>query len=140
LRKLFKVSIDGGTWVQLTSNESSVPVISPDGDLVATGYFDSPEGLGMAIYPISGGQPLKILDLWSPSFRWARDGRSILYVDRRPVANIISYPVRGGASRVLTNFKTGGIATFHWSHSGQLAWSRKIATADVVVLNDRRVR
>lgn len=112
-------------------------LFSPDGTLVVTTYFDAQEGIKMAIYPIGGGPPLKILDLWSSYFQWAPDGRSIHYINRESVANIISQPVNGAAPKPLTNFTAGGISAFAWSRSGQLAWSTATSAADVVVLNDQ---
>lgn len=138
--KLHKISINGGSWTQLTSNESNQPVVSPDGKLVATTYFDDQERIKAAIYLITGGPPVKILDFWSSYFQWAPDGRSLQYVDRNSVANIISHPIHGGGPKQLTNLKTGGIAIFDWSHSGQLAWARTATTADVILLTDGAVR
>ena len=134
---LHKVSINGGTPTQLTSNASFQTAVSPDGKLVATTYFNDQDRIKAAIYPINGGSPAKILDFWSGYFRWAPDGQSLHYIDRNSISNLFSYSIDGnGGARQLTNFKSGGIATFDWSRSGQLAWARTITTADVVSLND----
>ena len=71
---LFKVSIDGGEPVQVNDKASSRPAISPDGKWIACAYF-GPDRIRTAIYPFTGGEPAKILNLSFKRFLYALDTR-----------------------------------------------------------------
>jgi Tol biopolymer transport system component len=133
---LFKISIDGGDPVQLTDKTPRSPAISPDGKLIATDYHEDPEAKKTAIYSSEGRGPLKILN-FSNLVCWTPDGRSLTYIDRQGIPNnIVSQPNEGGLPRQLTHFKDGQIVDFDWSRGGKLACSRKVVTADAVIIND----
>jgi WD40 repeat protein len=134
---LFKVSIEGGTPVPLTNKTSTYPAISPDGNMIATGYFEDPGANKTAIYSFQGGEPLKILDFSSFYISWAPDGRSLTYIDGHSAANIVSQQMTGDSStKELTHFKDGVVLAFDWSRDGKLAFSHKVITSDAVMLTD----
>jgi Tol biopolymer transport system component/DNA-binding winged helix-turn-helix (wHTH) protein len=140
-KTLFKVSIDGGEPVPVNNNASSRPAISPDGKWIACAYFGDPERIKTAIYPFTGGEPAKILDLSPLSFymRWTPDSRALAYIDRQSHFNIVSQPVDGGSSTQLTNFSSDHIFGFAWSGDGkQLALVRGNVTSDVVLISNFR--
>jgi len=148
IQHLWRVSIDGGTPVQLTNYASSEPAVSPDGKQIALRFVDeqaTPKRQRFTIIPIEGGMPAKVFDLPQPMglgqlIRWTLDGRALTYVDtRNGVSNIWAYPLDGSPARQLTNFKTGQIFSYAWSRDGkQLTVARGDITSDVVLINDSR--
>src|SRR5205085_11187944 len=87
--RVWKLSVEGGQPIQLTDHESDRPKISSDGKFIACRYGDrtpdSPRRL--AIIPIEGGLPTKLLDLpkvlGSNNFGWQPDGRALTYDESR---------------------------------------------------------
>jgi Tol biopolymer transport system component len=133
--------------VQLAQESSPWPAVSPDGKLFASGYRDSdPNGpWRLAIYPIEGGQPVRLFDITSTTkvqtgLSWTSDGQSLIYVDTLGgVSNIWSQPINGSPKRQLTNFKSDLIFRFALSPDGrQLALKRGTETRDVVLIRDFR--
>jgi serine/threonine protein kinase len=141
-KTLWKVSIDGGEPVQLSSRPSSGAAISPDGALIACWYQeDSASQLKMALIPFAGGPP-KILDATMSSFaavHWRPDGKVINYIKAEPfVSNIWSQSVSGGAPQALTQFTSEAIGGLDWSRDGQLICSRLHRVQDVILITDFR--
>ncbi|HEX8068715.1 MAG TPA: protein kinase [Pyrinomonadaceae bacterium] len=142
-QKLRKVPAGGGDPVKLTDYTTALPLISPDGKLIACGYVneqETPSRWRIAIISSDGGPPLKTFDI-SPlqaRFQWAADGRAILYsATRAGVTNIWSQPVAGGAPEQLTDFKSDQIFRFDRSRDGkQLLFARGTTTSDVVLVSD----
>ncbi|MGZ8844873.1 MAG: TolB family protein, partial [Pyrinomonadaceae bacterium] len=142
---LWKVSVDGGDPVQLTDKPATRASFSPDGKLIACGYFV--EGANspwkVAIIPFAGGRPVKLLDipqsgnLWAGLW-WASDARAFFYADvQNGVSNLWSQPVYGEKAVQITNFDTESILHFALSRDGKrLALSRGHPTADVVLIKD----
>jgi eukaryotic-like serine/threonine-protein kinase len=137
---LWKMPIDGGEAVQLTTNLSVWPKVSPDGKFIACQYHDEqPNSLPkIAILPIEGGQPVKSFSIQQSQVTWSNDGKGILYVDRKGgVSNIWLQPIDGGAARQLTQFQSDNIFSFAWSRDGkQLICSRGNETTDVILIKD----
>jgi Tol biopolymer transport system component len=141
----WKVSIEGGAPVQLAQDTSPYPAVSPDGKMFASGYHDDDPNSPwkFAIYPITGGQPLKLFDITSTTkaatgLSWTSDGQALIYVDTRDgVSNIWSQPIEGSPKRQLTNFKSDLIFRFALSRDGrQLVLKRGTQTRDVVLIRE----
>ena len=141
LTTVWKSNVDGGTPVQLTETESSRPLVSPDGKFFACDYGD-PEKI--AIYPIDGGTPLKILDLplviKSRVFRWTPDGKALVYTDtRKRNYNLWSQTIDNNPPKQLTFFESGQISRFDVARDGRgFALSRGNDSSDVVMMSDFR--
>ncbi len=137
---LWKVPIDGGEPVQLTPFQAGKPVVSPDGKLIAYGYFDDQMNLPwrVGIMPFEGGPMRKSFPAHFRSYvRWAADGQSLRYIDENHVSNIWSQPLGGGPPKRLTNFKEMRIYYFDWSRDGRwLACARGTANSDAVMIHD----
>lgn len=133
---LFKVSIDGGDPVQLTDKAPTFPAISPDGRLISVGYFEDPGANKTAIYSFDGGTLFKIMSFSNSYACWTPDGRSLAYINRQGIPNIVSHPMDGRPPRQLTYFTDGDLVGFDWSRDGKLACSRKVFTADAVMISD----
>jgi serine/threonine protein kinase/Tol biopolymer transport system component len=139
---LWKVSIDGGAQTQLTNKPSWMPVVSPDGKLIACNWLNEATGLwDIAILPFEGGSPIKILDNSGGGYArrlvWTPDGRTIAFLRLdKGVDNIWAQPIDGGSAKQLTDFKDQRIFTFAWSRDGkQLALSRGTMNSDVILIS-----
>ena len=142
---VWKVSIDGGAPVQLTNHPSELPIVSPDGKLIA--YFHTDEQANnqpkLSIMPFEGGAPVKTVDLARTvqpiAFAWMPDGRGIAYLDTGSgILNVWTQPLDGGAPKQLTNFKSEFITSFAISREGKIAAYRVSATRDIVLIKDFR--
>jgi len=141
-RTLWRVSIDGGQPEQLTDYPSVGPVVSPDGNWIASYYrLETKAPWRLGIVPFNGGPPVKSFEVPpSVSFqslvRWTPDGSALAYiVNRDGVSNIWIQPMDGGPPRQLTNFKSDQMFWFEWSPDGrQLGVSRGAITSDVVMI------
>jgi Tol biopolymer transport system component len=143
-RSVLKVSIEGGTPENLSSQGANAPAISNDGKMIA---FTIVEGtvpnlrLRWLVVPSSGGAPLYSIDgdvRATSRIRFTPDGKSLAYVvNERGIANLWEMPLTGGPPRQFTDFKSDRIFDFAWSRDGkQLALSRGQVTTDVVLLTD----
>jgi Tol biopolymer transport system component len=140
---LWKVSIDGGAPVQLTTKSTKFPSVSPDGKLIAC--LSSDEGdrrqWRMALFSIEGGNPIKIFPqpLYGGYFaKWTPDGRALTYTDTRQ-ANIWLQPIGGGEPQRLTDFTNDLVFGFEWSPDGKrLACIRGIWERNLVLIKNVR--
>jgi serine/threonine protein kinase len=141
---LWKVGIDGGNLWQLTNHPSDLPIISPDGKLIAYFYMD--EALSqprLEIIPFEGGKPVKTVDLprstQPVAFAWMPDGKAVAYLDSASgILNIWSQPIDSGPPKQLTSFKSEFITSFAISRDGKIAAYRFSATRDIVLIKDFR--
>jgi len=146
---IFKVSIDGGTPVELASGSLNSPAVSPDGKLIA--YVKS-EGQGantknkFVVQKIEGGAPVQEIGVLSfpLSLGWTPDGRALSYVDNTKgnLQNVYMQPLTGGAPVQLTHFDSepAVVSAYAWSKDGKkLAITRaRYADTDVVMFSGYR--
>jgi Tol biopolymer transport system component/DNA-binding winged helix-turn-helix (wHTH) protein len=104
----------------------------------------------LKVIPFDGGAPLYQLDWpglgdsrWAALAgqpRWAPGGEAVDYVlTRKGVSNIWRRRLSGGPPKQITNFETGQIFNFAWSHDGrQLALTRGSESSDVVLITNFR--
>ena len=140
---VWKVSMDGGNPVRLNDAEADVPTISPDGTMIAYLYKDpsASPSRGVAIMAFEGGRLTKRFDIQQRAwFRWAADGRSLLYTKNEGgVDNIWSQPIAGGTPKQITHFNTEQIWRFDPSRDGKrLVMGRGNLKQDVVLIRDLR--
>jgi Tol biopolymer transport system component/DNA-binding winged helix-turn-helix (wHTH) protein len=139
---LWKVSLDGSEPQQLTERQATSPVVSPDGKLVAYGYFDEqmnpPWRIGVMSF--EGGPMLKSFPAhFRGLVRWSADAQSLMYIDDYNVSNIWSQPLTGGPPKRLTDFMEMRIYYFDWSRDGKwLACARGAVNTDAVMIRDLR--
>jgi len=142
-----KVSIEGGTPLQLTSKPATNPVVSPNGTLVACYYLDNPKSSEwqVAIIPVSGGNPIKtfeaplgLIRCKRGVIRWLPDGKALAYsYTCDGVSNLWIQQLNGGKPKRLTDFGADEITSFDWSRDGrQLALLRVSEMNDVALLVD----
>ncbi len=141
---LWKVPVDGGAAEQLTSSNSSIPVVSPDGKQIACRYWDDSGGTQkIALISFTGGPPTRILPIPVRSWqrvRWTPDGLALTYTDiRQGVSNLWSQPIDGSTAKQLTNFRSDQIFSYEWSNDhSRLVCERGIETDDVVQIRSLR--
>jgi len=142
---VWKVSMEGGNAVRLSDTDAHVPTVSPDGKMVAYSYEDASANppRGIAIMAFEGGSPTKRFDIPHgelTAFRWAADGRSLLYSKSEGgVSNLWSQPIAGGTPKQITNFNSEEIDDFDVSRDGKrLVMSRGTPKQDVVLIHDVR--
>ena len=134
--KLFRVAIGGGPVTKLHTDRASDGVVSPDGKLVACTFGMPEPTASLAILPVAGGAPLRVLSLNGRLYRWSPDGKSIVFVkDEGKKENLYVLPLGGGEPKPLTNFTDGSIANFAWSPDGtRILLTHYLQTRDVVLL------
>jgi Tol biopolymer transport system component/DNA-binding winged helix-turn-helix (wHTH) protein len=139
---LWKVGIAGGEPVKIIDAFTSVPVISPDGKLIACLYAEPNSPWQIAVFSIEGGQPIKLFpNIESPNvIRWTPDGRGITYGENPIGASKISIqPLDGGPPKRLIEVETDRIFDFDWSPDGkQLACIRGIWAKNIVLIKNFR--
>ncbi len=146
LTTIWKVNIDGGKPIQLTKTESNTPKVSPDGKFFVCRFGKAQARIPakIAIIPIEGGEPLKILDLplvaKARIFHWNIDGNALIYVeDRNRASNLWSQTLDESPPKQLTFFETGQIADFSVNKDGKdFVISRGNESSDVVMVSNFR--
>ncbi len=146
---VWKVPIDGGTPVRLSSGDGSLPAVSPDGKLVAyrsvvasgSNATGSKFRSVLVVVSSEGGPPLYTIEADPRVFsavRFTPDGHALSYVvNEHGASNLWAQPLSGGAPRQLTDFKSDRIFDYAWSRDGrQLALARGQVSSDVVLLTD----
>jgi len=126
--------------------------ISPDGKRIM--YLASPKApenpgspsasnpFQLKVIPSDGGAVLYKFD-WpasARSARWAPAGDAVEYaLTRSGISNIWQQKLGGGPPKQITNFESGLIFDFGWSHDGrQLALTRGSESSDVIVISNFR--
>jgi eukaryotic-like serine/threonine-protein kinase len=140
---VWKVPMEGGNPVRLNDAEAHNPAISPDGKMIAYSYKDrlANPSRGVAIMTFEGGPPMKRFDIEEQaSFRWAADGRSLLYTKNEgTVSNLWRQPIAEGTPKQITHFNSEWIYAFDLSPDGKrLVMSRGTEKKDVVLIRDLR--
>jgi eukaryotic-like serine/threonine-protein kinase len=145
-QNLWKVPIEGGNPMPVTSLVSNMPALSPDGKHLA---FRSGNGtdqpLKISVMSLEDGRLMKTFDIQPTTIlvgdfkvlRWTPDGGGLAYIDTRTgTANIWVRPLDGGPERQLTNFKSEQMFKFAWSRDGkQLAVTRGAMLKDVILIS-----
>ncbi len=96
----------------------------------------------LRVIPFAGGAALYRVDWPLPpkAVRWAPAGDAVEYLlIRNGVSNIWRQKLSGGPPKQITNFESGQIFDFAWSHDGrQLALTRGTKSSDVVLISNFR--
>jgi serine/threonine protein kinase/Tol biopolymer transport system component len=141
---IWKLPIDGGQAIQLTEVRSLRASISPDGKQFACLYGDNANGARrkVAVISIDGGPPIEQLGLsdvvTSPFFKWAADGRSLVYLDAISHGlELWGQPLDGGPRTKMVGSATDMIYNFDESRNGKgFAFARGNETSDAVMITN----
>jgi Tol biopolymer transport system component/DNA-binding winged helix-turn-helix (wHTH) protein len=147
-KRLWSVSIDGGTPERLTEYPANYPSVSPDGRMIACmERSEFKREFSILILPFGGGQPLKRIDFTGGGFsgdriQWTPDGRSVLYAtvltgDRAIGPTVIlRQSLKGGQPERLAEFDEGELFDFSYSPDGQyFAATRGEWQHDIVLIS-----
>lgn len=141
---VWKISIDGGNPTILVNDNCYKPEISTDGKFIACFYGEKGTTVRnrVAVYPINGGEALRIIDLpnvvRSRTFKWSEDGRAFLYIDNRSgFDNIWRQPLDGGEPTQVTGFTSENIYRFDVSTKNLgFVFSRGSESSDVISITN----
>lgn len=146
---LWKMSLEGGKPIRITTLSSYNPAISPDGKMLAFSVWNEnaePQRFEHEIISLETGRRIRSFELPSTAFvfsgnillRWMPDGSGLTFIDHQNGASNISFlPLDGGAPVQLTNFNDSQIFWFDWSRDGrQIAITRGILLNDVVLIRN----
>ena len=149
-----KVSVNGGSPIVIVAGgDRRNTQVSPDGQMLASFFNDSEtKRPKLAVIKFDGGTLVKTFDLPVTSgglyeftssllyrgFRWAPDGRSVVYTNTLSgVSNLWRQPLDGGKPVQITDFKSDLIYTFAYARDGRtLALTRGSHTRDAVLISD----
>ncbi len=146
-----KIPIEGGTPLSVFDvpagqalpqlpREFHDPALSPDGRLIMAHYRnEAAQGERLLIVPANDpGRPTLFPDTFV-SAQWARDGRSVVYIDnRRQMGNLWRQPIAGGPPVQVTRFDGQQVIyRFAYASDGRLALSRGSTISDVVLMTSR---
>jgi len=144
-RKLYRISIDGGTPVEVfDAPNGGGSAISPDGKWIACTYQElTPVPvLKLAVIPAAGGAPVNVFvrPIGTDKLHWSPDQKSIQYLlTRKGATNVWEQPLAGGPPRPVTDFASGHIFDFAWSRDGkQLLLAKGERTSDVLLISNFR--
>ncbi len=143
---VWKISVDGGQPVQMTTARSGRPRVSPDGKLIAYAYGGSGSDpfTKIAVIPIDGGPPIRELDLPAvaafQAYRWSADGRALIYAENRKGGfAVISQPLDGGPAKEISRVDGERLFSFTASQNGKtFAFARGSETSDAVMISGFR--
>lgn len=136
---IWKVPIEGGEPLKLTDSYARMPVVSPENQFIACRYYVEADLRGIAIIPMHGGAPIKLLPIPVMDYQrvqWLANGRALSFVMTvMGTSNIWSYDLDSGSTRQLTDFKDERIFAYSWSPDyKQLACERGSEIRDVIMI------
>jgi Tol biopolymer transport system component len=150
--RIWRAPTDGGTPRPLIDLFTFLTQVSPDGKFLACGYNDAQNAtaldmhLKLGVFSAEGGPPLKTIPMPSGTmghaepgqFRWALDGKSLIYLQRAAgVSNLWTQSLAGGSPKQVTNFTEDQIFDFDIAADGrQFVCSRGNVTTDVILIKD----
>jgi Tol biopolymer transport system component len=146
LGHIFRMSMDGGSPVELVHGSLSYPVVSPDGRFFV---YTRKQGQGRSaaqefvVQKLEGGDPVKTLAAppRNRALQWAPDGKGLTYLMAAgDSCNLYLQPLSGGSPVELLHFDSepACIYAYAWSQDGKrIALSRAVMNnTDVVLLSN----
>jgi Tol biopolymer transport system component/TolB-like protein/Tfp pilus assembly protein PilF len=146
LKALWRVPLEGGTPERLTSELCTRPCISPDGKWITSWQKNqAPNSTWhIAIFPFTGGEASRRFEVpqseanGDSTVHWAEDGEAVMYIDyQNGRTKLVSQSLEGGRPEQLVSPTNDLIYAFDRSRDGRIAFSRAVATSDVVLIKDK---
>lgn len=116
-------------------------MVSPDGRSIAFLYYaggTAPNTL--SVVGINGGTPRLNYPVPTEKCRWERDGRALIYVDKRPGhASIVRLPLDTGVPAPIAASNVGRVSAFDISRDGKrVVFVRVTSESQVVTIGGFR--
>ena len=143
----FRIPVEGGIPKEIVVpalNSAPILRVSPDGNWLTYLYQEAKPNAKeqIAVIPASGGDPVHMFPLPEDTiqFRWSPDGKAVQFVlTRNGAGNIWEQPLTGAPRHQITDFTSGLIFDFAWSHDGkQLLLVKGETNSDVILINNIR--
>ncbi|HEY0428331.1 MAG TPA: protein kinase [Pyrinomonadaceae bacterium] len=147
---IMKASLNGGEAVPALPESQATnlaPRVSADGKQLAyvSFIYDSKTSDFASSIKIAAFDGNKIVETgkqvkreFPNNFQWSPDGKSITYVNKAGIDNIWNLSVGDGKESPLTDFKSGNIPFFLWSHDGKrLFIIRSIVNSDLILIKNK---
>jgi TolB protein len=140
---VWRVPASGGAALPVYTHRAFLPVISPDGTLVACLLPTGDQTRGkLTLISTADGTIQKQFDRTvpraTPALRWSPDGRSVAYVvTENGISNIWAQPVDGSAPEPLTDWTAETVMRFDWSNTGAFVCERGVALTDLILIRDQ---
>lgn len=133
IQTVWKIPVEGGTAVQVIQELSSVPIISPDGRLIA--YNSAGK---IKIVDLERGNAIKIFDAGGIMYAWSPDGKALTYLSTiNDITNLWIQPLDETSPRQLTDFASDSIQIYAFSKDGkQLAVGRGTEVSDIIFVSN----
>lgn len=116
---LWRIGVDGANREKIIDGRFESPAVSPDGERIAAVYKkDEDSKYELAIWNLNENSLMRFLKLKEGAqlpgqMRWAKDGKSIIYVaNQKGVGNLWQQFFDGGESRQLTFFTSSRLFYF----------------------------
>lgn len=143
----YRLALEGGTPTEIVIpalNSAPILRVSPDGNWLTYLYQEAKPNAKeeIAVIPATGGTPVHLFPLPEDTvqFRWSPDGKGVQFVlTRNGAGNIWEQPLDGASRRQITNFTSGQVFDFAWSHDGkQLLLAKGETNSGVILINNFR--
>ena len=141
--KLMKVAAEGGVPEKVFNNDEneSAVSVSPDGKHLFFFSFDAAYKKSLHIFSLTGGQIGTAENEFEAgameSVEWSPDSKSLIYINREGIPNILQISLDGKQKKQLTNFTGGRIFSFAWSQDGrQIFIARGTVNNEMILIKD----
>ena len=126
---IYKVSVNGGTPVEVAHGTSFSPIVSPDGKLIAYGKIkgQGPQAKSkVVVQRLDDGSIAQEIEM-PPAFGdwhalgWTPDGKALSFVHNTTgqAQNVYVLLLSGGAPIPLTHFDSEAVPAYAWSRDGK---------------------
>lgn len=139
---VWKISINGGPPIQLTTSYSFGGTVSPDGAMISYFSLGDSQKVKLAVVDLCTSRHLADFDIpgspYGGQLQWAADNSALSYiVNLDGKALLLSQALSGGEPKQLLFLQPGLIEYFAWSFDDtELIYSTSVRTYDVTKVID----
>lgn len=141
--KLWRVSIEDGEPSQITHEETSWAAVSPDGKYIACAFGKAVDAIDkrVAVFPFTGGSPIKIFNIAKHGMlfnrlRWSPNSRAVIYKDI--VQGLWRQDLEKEKPEAMRGFDDIRVFHFAFSPNGDLVYSGGVQMREIIILENFR--